>query len=229
MNKMKKVLAVLILGIFLISNVSADASDVGDWIGKVTMDGVENNAGATVEVYIEGVKIASTTVGEYGSGYYLIHVEGETGDNVLFKVNGIDATTVAWSNGGNSRNKLNLTVTSPTSSSGGSSSGGGSSGSSNICYENWQCTDWSECDKSEIQTRQCNDINKCKTEKNKPLLSQSCTFTSLETDTNNFSNFLTGNVIGGISDFAKSQPGIVITIGIILAVCGAFAFFRFKK
>ncbi|MEM2180913.1 MAG: putative metal-binding motif-containing protein [Nitrososphaeria archaeon] len=45
--------------------------------------------------------------------------------------------------------------------------------SGEVCSENWVCTEWSECING-IQTRECEDVNKCGTEENKPLLVQPC-------------------------------------------------------
>ncbi len=60
------------------------------------------------------------------------------------------------------------------SSDGGSTKvSGGSGGSSYVCYEEWECDDWSIC-ANEIQTRTCTDTKKCGTTKNKPLISRDC-------------------------------------------------------
>ncbi|MBI4154267.1 hypothetical protein HY501_02945 [Candidatus Woesearchaeota archaeon] len=53
---------------------------------------------------------------------------------------------------------------------------GGGRGLRLFCDEIWICTDWSECPKSEIQIRDCNDIKKCGTTKHKPNLTQPCTY-----------------------------------------------------
>ena len=114
-------------------------------------------------------------------------------------------------------------------SSGGGSSGGnsgsGSSGTKNTviyCEENWQCTEWDECIEGE-QTRNCIDLHECGTIVNRPAITEEC---EIEISSN---SFLTGNVIGGITDFAKSKSGIATIIGTVLAICGAFVFFKFKK
>jgi hypothetical protein len=226
---MKKLFFGLILLVFLISGIFAeDASAIGDWWGKVTVDGVENNAGAVVRAYINGIEVASANVGQYASKYYLIHVGGITGNNVLFRVNNIDATTVAWTN---EDHRLDLTVTSPSSgggSSGGGSSGGGGGGSRTIpadCYENWQCTDWSDCTVG-VQTRQCNDISECDTEVNKPLLSQSCEVDS--TAKNNANGFL-GITGGVINNLTRSGTGIASLLTFLIVLAGTILIVKKRK
>lgn len=41
------------------------------------------------------------------------------------------------------------------------------------CTENWNCTSWGICDNLS-QTRVCEDLNNCSTEKNKPIETQAC-------------------------------------------------------
>lgn len=41
------------------------------------------------------------------------------------------------------------------------------------CNENWNCTQWSECIEG-MQTRNCEDLNNCQTENNKPMENRSC-------------------------------------------------------
>jgi len=44
------------------------------------------------------------------------------------------------------------------------------------CTEDWDCGDWSSCSEAGSQTRTCTDLNSCGTIKNKPLITQSCTY-----------------------------------------------------
>ncbi len=44
------------------------------------------------------------------------------------------------------------------------------------CVPDWQCSSWSECSKSGIQTRVCTDSNDCNVLTNKPDESQFCTY-----------------------------------------------------
>jgi len=48
------------------------------------------------------------------------------------------------------------------------------------CTGNWSCTDWSSCSEQGNQTRICNDLNFCGSAKNKPVTTQSCTYTCVE-------------------------------------------------
>jgi len=56
------------------------------------------------------------------------------------------------------------------------SSGGGGGGGGG-CSPSWTCTNFSECQGSGIQTRNCTDNNKCGTSFGKPAESQNCTYT----------------------------------------------------
>jgi len=48
------------------------------------------------------------------------------------------------------------------------------------CVENWQCTDWSDCENG-IQTRTCTDLNDCGTTADKPATEQTCSVSSRST------------------------------------------------
>ena len=48
-----------------------------------------------------------------------------------------------------------------------------------ICTEDWSCTEWTDC-VNETQTRTCNDLNNCGTEKDKPEEEQYCEILELE-------------------------------------------------
>ena len=43
------------------------------------------------------------------------------------------------------------------------------------CTTDWQCSTWSECSQSGVQSRTCTDSNSCGTTENKPSTTQSCT------------------------------------------------------
>lgn len=53
---------------------------------------------------------------------------------------------------------------------------GGGGGGGGFCSELWVCTDWSPCQASNVQLRECEDFMKCGTVKNKPSLLQNCIF-----------------------------------------------------
>jgi hypothetical protein len=42
------------------------------------------------------------------------------------------------------------------------------------CKEYWVCTDWSFCLGSGVQMRSCTDVNRCPTEREKPIETQAC-------------------------------------------------------
>jgi hypothetical protein len=96
---MKKVVIYLPIFMFLVSLVSAVPAS---WYGYVTINGSLAPDGAVVDAYIDNSIVATTTVGAVQSnGYYLIHVEGNVGDNVSFKVYGNNVSEAAqtWAAG----------------------------------------------------------------------------------------------------------------------------------
>jgi hypothetical protein len=62
----------------------------------------------------------------------------------------------------------------PPSGGSTSSSGGGGGG----CSPSWNCSSFSDCEPSGIQTRTCFDQNSCGTNSSMPALTQNCTYTS---------------------------------------------------
>ncbi|MBL7160950.1 MAG: hypothetical protein ISS93_03830 [Candidatus Aenigmarchaeota archaeon] len=59
----------------------------------------------------------------------------------------------------------------PNPNNGGSGSSGGSSYS---CTPDWSCSEWTSCDEGK-QTRECKDLDKCNSNKNKPIETRGCT------------------------------------------------------
>ncbi|MFC1754047.1 putative metal-binding motif-containing protein, partial [Thermoproteota archaeon] len=57
--------------------------------------------------------------------------------------------------------------------SGGGGGGGGGSDAPAVCYESWECGDWSSCTANK-QTRSCTDEADCGTSENKPSSSRVC-------------------------------------------------------
>lgn len=88
---MDKKILIIISFLFLLLIPFLYASIPGDWWGTVIINGVSGNNGAVVDAYIDGNKVASSIVGEYAFGYYLIHVLGKSGNLIQFKVNGTKA------------------------------------------------------------------------------------------------------------------------------------------
>jgi hypothetical protein len=112
-------------------------------------------------------------------------------------------------------------------------SGGGSNSRNKSCVENWQCTEWSEC-KDGIQTRECIDMNDCRTTKIKPVEDRTCTvegeegeagvgLISEEKEEEGFTNKILGAVIGG------SAKAIIPLVFIILIVIIAIVLYLKKS
>ncbi|MBW2966202.1 hypothetical protein KY342_03815 [Candidatus Woesearchaeota archaeon] len=108
---LKKLLVYLPIFIFSISLVYAIP---GSWYGYVTLDSATAADGVIVDVYISGSIAATTTVGSVQSnGYYLIHVEGSSGDSVSFRIygNNVSEAVQTWA-AGFQHPAFNLTATS---------------------------------------------------------------------------------------------------------------------
>lgn len=214
---MKKQIMFVICFIFLIGMVSAiDVNKVGDWWGTVTINGNNDSDGAVVKAYMNNSLVESATVGQYTSGYYLMHIEGNGGDNIIFKVNGKEATTEIWSNGDH---ELNLEISindyddddsSSNNNNGGSSSGGGGGGNSGGSSTT---TLTSSSGNSNIG----NVIN---------LSSDEDKSDSDETDSTEKSTPLTGSVI---SNFASSPAGITTIICMITILVGGISIMYMRK
>ena len=109
---------------------------------------------------------------------------------------------------------------------------GGSGSSSYVCYEEWECGEWSAC-ANEIQTRTCTDIKKCGTIKNKPIISEACTIKEdnskepliLSSDEDKgFFPTITGAVTG-----ALGTGGTIGVFVFVLGILGTVIFIKFKK
>ncbi len=107
----KKLLVYMLVFVFTASVVYAVP---GSWYGYVTHDAATAADGVVIDAYISSSVAGTTTVGTVQSnGYYLIHVAGNVGDNVWFKVYGNNVTQAAqvWAAGFN-HPQFNLTATS---------------------------------------------------------------------------------------------------------------------
>jgi len=66
---------------------NTNESGIGDWYGRLYIDGTLASDGTLVCAYVNGVENARTTIGGAStSGMYLLHVYGNTGDNVTFNI-----------------------------------------------------------------------------------------------------------------------------------------------
>lgn len=193
-------LVLLILTIGIIS--AANVEHVGDWWGTVTVNGNAGNNGAVVDAYINGNKAASATVGEYETNYYLIHVEGVSGDEIAFKVNGAEAETVGWS-GGDHRLDLEVTIqeesTGGSPGSSGSTSSGSSSSSSSISLESSQ--EDTENDFSELANSKTGE-------------SETLPEETLQTS-------IFSKMTGAVTGFVKTKSTVRTIIAFLIVVCGA--------
>lgn len=109
----KKLLLYLPIILVLISSAYAIPAS---WYGYVTLDSSTADDGVIVDAYIDGSIAGTTTVGAVQSnGYYLVHVEGNVGDEVSFKIYGNNAAEMsqAWIAGFN-HPSFNVTATSTT-------------------------------------------------------------------------------------------------------------------
>ncbi|MFH1376907.1 MAG: hypothetical protein ABIH25_04690 [Candidatus Woesearchaeota archaeon] len=119
---MKKIILLLTF-LFFIPIVLAQPAD--HW-GTVTVNGEQANQ-VTVTAYINGELKDTHVVGELTDFYYLVHINGNPGDIITFKINGHNTDqTAEWIYGGY---ELNLTTTytegNPEPPTGGGGGGGG--------------------------------------------------------------------------------------------------------
>jgi len=119
---MKKIILLLTF-LFFIPIVLAQPAD--HW-GTVTVNGEQANQ-VTVAAYINGELKDTHVVGELTDFYYLVHINGNPGDIITFKINGHNTDqTAEWIYGGY---ELNLTASytegNPEPPTGGGGGGGG--------------------------------------------------------------------------------------------------------
>jgi len=106
MGDLKKFqLVCFLLAFSLFSSISFAQNLPGDWRGYVTINSTTAQDGAVVSAILNNNTsyVMNTTVGavQTGTGYYLIHVPGNSGDTVTFKVCGINVSLASqtWSVG----------------------------------------------------------------------------------------------------------------------------------
>ena len=61
-------------------------SGIGDWDGRLYINGTLASDGTALCAYVNGVENSRTTIGKFTTGMYLLSVYGNTGDNITFKV-----------------------------------------------------------------------------------------------------------------------------------------------
>ena len=180
--------------------------------------------GAEVEAYIDNSMVASAIVGAIQPNYYLIHVPGKFGDLIQFKINGRNTENELqeWVLGSH---RLDLTINVSIKESKPKTSH--TSGFIGTCEPNWECTGWSECSNG-FRTRNCHDTNNCAYSYNKPIEKTDCETTSTlervtltgEPSEEGFFSRITGAVIGGVTNFAKSGTGAFVFVILIVGATG---------
>ncbi len=193
----------VLFGLLLVSGVYAVPLFSTEFYGTATVGGNPVKAGYIITAIINDTEKGSVIVeedgiygGAGGTEPKLIVNPGETGDTIIFSLNGHQATETAIFD--SEIHNLNLTFPSfcgdgycnndescsscsedcgacppsgsETPPSGGS---GGFVPPPETCTEDWSCTEWSMCVNGE-QTRTCTDANACGTTENKPAETQEC-------------------------------------------------------
>lgn len=231
---MKKILSLMIFGIFLISLVNAI---------PVCIDFDDPSTPPNLAVTSSGTNIiltwdAATDIPNCsGIDYYNICRDGKwigttSSDILTYTDENVPYGTYSYTvyavdkvvhNSGYAT-KSDVVLSEPTNGGGDTTvSGGGPS--SRRCKENWRCGDWGKCENG-IQTRICEDINKCGTKKSKPDIQRVCDIEGesgdealdvlTTTEPPSFFSRITGAVIGGGT--ARIIIPIIFIILIVWAV-----------
>jgi len=111
---MKKIFSFLFIFslLFIPATFAIGPEDIGDWWGIAEINGIANEYGAVVEALINEQIVASDITGSPDAGYYLIHVPGQHGDMITFKLCGVIVEeNVEWGSG---NYKLNLSISGTT-------------------------------------------------------------------------------------------------------------------
>lgn len=193
----KMLITILIALTILTGHVLAAGPGIPNaFYGTVTWNGQPAPDGTTVVAKINGAQVASTTTssGKYGYPVGSFYVEDpsnvRTGSTVNFFVNNVDTDQTGIFSNGDITN-LNLVASGTTGGQSSPGGGGGGGGGGYVapstnnnqtttptvttqgCQEKWVCSAWSACQNG-VQTRTCNDENKCGTNNKEPFSSQPC-------------------------------------------------------
>ena len=110
--KVKFLLLFAFVLILLAMQVSAQSNQppVCDWRGYITVDLSLANSNYVITSYTNGSSATNGTI--FSSGYYIVPVPGNNGDNITFRVSGVlvNESTQTWSCGGVGYNTLNLSM-----------------------------------------------------------------------------------------------------------------------
>lgn len=232
---MKKILSLLILGIFLISLISAfsicvdktlpsapsnlvlvasgnniqlswtAATDIPDCSGIDYYDIYRGKDGGNLSLinYSEDTNYLDTGL-SYGTYTYIIHAWDLAGHNEGTGISNSITISAPGENGDNGN---------------GNGGGGGGRGDNDISY--WQCEEWSECING-THERVCVDLEKLQSDK---IETKECSADFVPTGNGEttqeeplqegFFSRITGAVVGGVTNFAKSGTGTVTLIVLI--------------
>ncbi|MBI2451908.1 hypothetical protein HYV50_02395 [Candidatus Pacearchaeota archaeon] len=175
-----------------------------------------NRATKTIQILVNNKLVANLTFSN--NGYTQLNLSTETfcGDNFC-----LGSETHASCS-------LDCPIDNAVPPSNTNTGGGGSSSRRNrqidVCVENWQCTEWGECNILGTQKRTCSDVNNCGTTILKPLETRDCPEeqTPLTLNTNGqeepkkgFFSWITGAVIG--AGGATNTSIFILIIALIIA------------
>lgn len=245
---------ILLIAAILLSPIGLAGYMPPNWFtGSVTINGNPAPDGTIIIAKIGGTEVARTTTvaGFYGKNKNFFvddPTDTRAGQIVEFFVNDINSgQSATYDNARVTTANLAVTIAvaqQPSSSSSGPGGGGAYippktnttkqnqtvalQNTSTTCTEKWLCTDWSTCtNSSQLQTRTCEDVNKCGTDDKKPQESKPCDISSHvnEAAKNN------GFTIPPITAFIVANPAITggIIIVILIIIYLAWRMLRKKK
>jgi hypothetical protein len=113
----------------------------------------------------------------------------------------------------------NYDSSNPGSNPGNSGDNSGSPDGHGTCYEEWKCTEWTECSNG-FRIRSCSDLSLCNTENFKPDLEEPC---EAEEETEE-GNLITGAVVGASGgSWGAIIAGLVV---LVVGIAGSLVYFR---
>ena len=115
-NNYTMILITFVISFLLVSVANAEETtpSQGDWWGNVFVDSAQVNDTSVVEAFRSSdtdftSPFASSVVGAINASYYLIHVNDPAGEQIYFKVDGVNASALqTWSVG--NHDMLNLSM-----------------------------------------------------------------------------------------------------------------------
>jgi len=100
----------LLVSIFFLITLASAAPPVCDWRGYAYIDGSLANTSHVITSYTNDSQATNGTL--YSTGYYILHVPGNDGNNITFKICGVytNATSQTWGCDGVGYHTLNLYI-----------------------------------------------------------------------------------------------------------------------